>query len=214
MLNSCLEVTTRLAAFTPAAHPPDWRQHNYHTILKLISDRLLYSLAKPNQQLHYWYCIPRSYPPLWRLQIKLKGLHFRFGVCGQQMREMKDGTQKHQMDSLLSLLQHLSLSKRTCLIGGNTGRSMPAYARSIFSQQQRRVGQKLNCCCHPTCTQLFLPAGVYTTGEGGGGGAFYPHPCFCSQASHRECQERASMLKDRHKWQQSNLFGSLVNCLI
>lgn len=130
------------------------------------------------------------------------------------------GAQKLQMDSpppLLSLPPLLLpcipvLQKKPCLIGGNTGRSMSAYAGPIFSKQQEGVGwgsSETTVAVLP-CPHPFSPcqrALCYRRG----GKAFSPPSvlCFHSSASWKCCQERATVLKERNKWQRSDTFGLL-----
>lgn len=135
----------------------------------------------PNQISSYiCHGIPRSYPPLWSLQIKLKDYisGLRCVVSRWERWKMEHKSSKWILFSLLLL--HLSFSKRTCLIGGNIGRSMQAYARSIFSQQQRSGVE----------VKLLLPSYLYSAvslckspyNRQRRGGAFYPPNILASVA--------------------------------
>lgn len=194
-LNSCLEAQFRLLASHTSSPATRLQRLSYYC---LNSSKLACFLLWPNLISSYiCSCVLRSSPSLWSLQIKLKGFHFRFGVCGLQI---KDGTQKLQMDYPLSLSLSppapLSASKRTCLIGGNTRRSMQAYTGPIFSKQQEGGwGSSETTVAFLTPFPAKEPV---LQGE-----AFSPPSmlCFCSYASCRECQERAGVLKQRSKEQ-------------
>lgn len=45
----------------------------------------------------------------------------------------------------------------------------------------------------------------------GGGLSYMQRALLCSSASCRVCQERAGTLKERNKWQRSNMFGNSLN---
>lgn len=106
-LNSCLEAQFRLLASHTSSPATRLQRLSYYC---LNSSKLACFLLWPNLISSYiCSCVLRSSPSLWSLQIKLKGFHFRFGVCGLQI---KDGTQKLQMDSPLSLSLSTCSSQR------------------------------------------------------------------------------------------------------
>lgn len=149
-------------------------------------------------------------------KIELEGFHFRFGVCGLQMKGMKDRTQKSQMDSPLSPAPSASPGFKEDLIEGNTGRSMQAYDGSIFSKQQgRRASSETVVALFPALTLSSLARSICCRLRGK---AFSPPSMLCisSYASCMDCQERAGTLKEQvateqHVWHTANLKVSMTS---